>query len=340
MRPFFVFTYIFLIIAGLGCFTCNASGSLVSVSKEAKLMGVSFTFTAVAKSKRRGETAISESINEVKRIERLISSWDSTSQTSKINRNAGIAPVVVDDELFQLIKRSNKVSKITSGFFDVSFASLGKIWNFSTTGKARIPSKTAIAESIKYIGYKKIQLDEAKHTVFLTQKGMQIGFGAIGKGYAANRAKQIMLDLGIQGGVVNAGGDLISWGTKPEGGKWTVGIADPTDKDKIVSWLNVTDMAVVTSGNYEKFLEFNGKRYCHIINPKTGWPVENLRSVTVICNDAELADALATSVFVLGPRVGMELINHLQGIECYIIDAKGKMFYSTNLMKNYWVEKE
>ena len=168
---------------------------------------------------------------------------------------------------------------------------------------------------------------------------MKIGFGAIGKGYAANRAKLIMTNLNIKNGVVNAGGDLTSWGTKPGGELWTVGIIDPFNKEKVKLWLNVTNIAVVTSGDYEKFVMIDGKRYSHIINPKTGWPAQGVKSVSIICPDAELADALATTLFCIGRKSGIALINELDGIECLVIDDTNKIFYSNKLEMNYLVKK-
>ena len=188
---------------------------LTSVSKEVKLMGSSFTFTAVSEDIEQAEKVIELSIDEVTRIEALISSWNDQSETSRINKNAGITAVPVSKELFQLIERSIKISKLTNGYFDISFASIDKVWNMQEYKKKELPSEEEIKNSVAQIDYKKIILNAENQTVFLSEKGMKIGFGAIGKGYAANKAKAIMIELGIESGVVNAGGDLISWGSKP-----------------------------------------------------------------------------------------------------------------------------
>jgi thiamine biosynthesis lipoprotein len=144
-----------------------------------------------------------------------------------------------------------------------------------------------------------------------------------------------MEEQGVLAGVVNAGGDLLSWGLKPDGSPWSVGVVNPLEKNEVLLWLNSTNMAVVTSGDYERFVMINGVRYGHIINPKTGWPTKGLTSVTVICPDAELADALATSVFVMGKERGLELINLLEGIEAVIVDDQGNLFLSENVAANY-----
>ncbi len=315
------------------------ASSLISVSKETKLMGSSFTFTAVANDRKSAEASIELAINEVIRIEKLISSWDPNSETSQINKNAGITPVKVSDETVELISRCIKISELTNGYFDISFASLDKVWDMNKTYNNVLPSAESIEMSIRNIGFQNIEIDKNKSTVFLRKKGMKIGFGGIGKGYAADQAKRIMENQGIKSGVVNAGGDLISWGTKQNGKPWSVGIADPKNKDQVVSWLNITNTSVVTSGNYEKFVKIKGERYCHIIDPKTGWPVKGLQSATIICPNAELADALATTVFVLGAKDGINLINQLNGIECYLIDDEGKAHFSANLKKDYWIER-
>ena len=303
-----------------------------SYTKDTVLMGSAFRFTALHSDYKVAKKSVDASIKEVIRIEKLISSWDKKSETSKINSMAGIKPVTISYELFSLIKRSLKVSEISNGYFDISFASIDKIWNFSDT-IANIPTGDEIQKSISKINFKNIILNNSDTSVFLSKKGMKIGFGSIGKGYAANRAKQIMLNYNIKSGVINAGGDLIAWGKKQNNKPWSIGIVDPFDKNKTTLWLDVDNMAVVTSGNYEKYITINGKRYCHIINPKTGWPVTGLVSVTILCRDTELADALATTVFVLGLDDGLKLINHLEGIEGVIISENGSIHYSNNLKK-------
>lgn len=302
-------------------------------SYDTLLMGSAFVFKAVSSSPREGRKAINAAVAEVVRIEQLISSWDANSQTYRINQNAGIAPVKVEKELYDLIKRSLKVSVLTDGYFDISYASLDKVWDFSKTYTTP-PDEALIKASVKKIDYQKIVLNDSDTSVYLLKKGMKIGFGAIGKGYAANRAKAILEQNGIKAGVVNAGGDLISWGLNSSGKEWTVGIADPNNEGQVLMWLDASDLAVVTSGDYQRYVLIEGKRYAHIINPRTGWPVQGIKSVTILCPDAELADALATSVFVLGKQRGLKLINQLNGIDCLIIDDNNDLHYSAKLQLN------
>mgnify|MGYP003384244825 FL=1 len=302
-----------------------------------KLMGVRFELTAVSDNEKLARESIDEAIKEIKRIEDLISSWNQNSETSEINRNAGLKAVKVSSELFDLIVRSKKISALTNGLFDISFASVDKIWKFDGS-QTSIPSEENVKASVAKINYQNIILNKEKQTVFLKEKGMKIGFGAIGKGYAANKAKAKMLALGIKDGVVNAGGDLITWGKMEHGGDWSIGIANPKEKDQVMGWLIINDLAVVTSGNYEKFFIADGKKYSHIINPTTGYPASGTRSVTIICKDAELSDALATSVFILGASKGIELINQLKNIECLVVTAQNELKTSNGLKLNYYKE--
>ncbi|MDX2303737.1 MAG: FAD:protein FMN transferase [Microscillaceae bacterium] len=313
--------------------TLCAQGELKRHTKVLKLMGSRFEITAVHEDDTLAWEAIRACIAEIERIERLISEWDTLSQTHQINIQAGVRPVLVDEELFALIRRSKKVSELTNGAFDISFAAIDKIWRFDGSMK-EMPPAEKIKNSVRLINYQDILLDENQKSVFLKNKGMKIGFGAIGKGYAANRGKKVMQALGIRSGIVNAGGDLIAWGNNATGEPWKIGITDPNDKNKMISWLNVADMAVVTSGDYEKFVVFDGIRYAHIIDPHTGYPARGLKSVTILCPDAELADALATGVFVLGETPGLALINQLKGIQCLIITDRNEIKTSQGLELN------
>ena len=307
--------------------------------KDTLLMGVSFSVAVVHEDAAVAQNAIEAAVNEIVRIENLISSWDPDSETSEVNRQAGVQPVVVSVELLDLIQRCKKISELSNGYFDISFASIHKVWDFKEFDQHVLPSPEAIKESVKLIDHQKIIIDREKHTIFLADAGMRIGFGAIGKGYAADRVKTLLLELGVENGLVNAGGDLIGWGRKADGSAWRIGVADPFEEQNILGTIDATNMAIVTSGNYERFVEIDGKRYCHIIDPKTGWPVEHLASVTIVCADAEVADALATTVFVLGKEDGLKLIEHLEGVECLIIDGAGAHYLSKNWRTKHWIDE-
>ncbi len=321
--PFLLFTFLLFAIP-------NILFSQQTFVLTTKLMGCKFDLTVVANNQAQADDYINTAIKEIKRIESIISSWSTSSETYLINSNAGIKPVKVSLELFELIKRAIKISDLTQGAFDISFASMDKIWKFDGS-MTKMPTQEEISNSVKFINYKDIILNPSDTTVFLRRKGMKIGFGAIGKGYAADRAKILLQSKGVKAGIINASGDLNTWGTQPNGKDWTVAIVNPLNKEKVFSWLPVKNSAIVTSGNYENYVRFNGKLYSHIIDPRTGYPSQGILSVSVLSKNAELCDALATSVFVLGTEVGMDLINQLKGVECIIIDENDNILTSDHI---------
>lgn len=301
--------------------------------KEMQVMGCQFDVTVVASDKDTADQYITMAVDEMKRIERLISSWDANSQTSEINRNAGIIPVRVDKELFDLINRAVKISSITDGSFDISYASMDHVWKFDGSMK-ETPSISEIENSIAKVGYKNIELNAAENSVFLKEVGMKIGFGAIGKGYAADKAKALLMSKGVVGGIINASGDMNAWGTQANGDDWKIAITNPLDKTKSYGLLSLKKGAVVTSGNYEKYVVLDNQRYSHIIDPRNGYPTRGILSVTIFAPSAELADAIATSVFVMGIDVGLDRINQLAHVDCIIVDDHGQLHYSEKIKIN------
>lgn len=294
-------------------------------------MGNRFEITVVSDNAAWAEERINDAVAEISRIERLLTTFSESSQTAAINKMAGIEPVKVDKEVLDLIYRSLKISALTQGAFDITYGSLDKtLWNFDVNMNA-LPSKETAKKMVGLINYRNVILDEKNCTVFLKEKGMRIGFGGIGKGYAADKAKSLLQQKGVQSGVVNASGDLVTWGVQPNGKPWTVGIANPYGKFQPFSYLEIGDMAIATSGNYEKYAVIDGKKYSHTIDPKTGLPVSGIKSVTVICPGAELADALATPVMVMGVKAGLHLINQIKDIGCIIIDDDDKVYTSNNI---------
>lgn len=303
----------------------------MQLKKQTRLMGNQFEFTLIEQSPSIAEELFEIAIREVQRIEALLTTFSDKSITFNINQNAGIQPVNVDEEVFQLIKRSQFISKITQGAFDLSYGSIDKrFWNFDLK-MTSLPDAETAKKSVALINYQNIILDENNQTVFLKNKGMRIGFGGIGKGYAAEMAKKKLLENKVQSGIVNAAGDLSAWGFQENGQPWTIGVADPNQKNSLFSTFKITDKAVATSGNYEKFVIIGNKRYSHTIDPKTGFPVSGIKSVTIIAENAEIADALATPVTVMGIEVGMDFINQLKTIGCIIIDDNDKAYFSKNI---------
>jgi len=294
------------------------------------LMGSRFDITIVAKDSTAAEANIDTVIAEVTRIENLISDWRSYTQVGQINENAGIKPIKVDKEVFELTERAIHLSEITDGAFDISFAAMDRIWKFDGSMKT-MPTAAAIKKSVEKVGYKNIILDKENSTIFLKLKGMKIGFGALGEGYAADRCKEIMLARGIHAGIVNGSGDMNTWGNQPDGSPWNIGVTDPKHMGELLAIVPLAHGAVVTSGSYEKFVVFNGKRYAHIINPKTGYPATGLTSVTVFGTSAEMANGLSTSIMVMGKKAGLALLKNYPEMSCILVADNGKLSTSGNL---------
>lgn len=310
----------------------ESPATILSVYKKVlKLMGNRFEISLVSDNEGSAMQLIDTAIEEIRRIEKLLTTFNDSSQTSLINQYAGIKPVKVDREVFDIIKRSKRISDVTQGAFDITYGSVDKrLWNFDKDMTA-LPDAATAAKMVRLINYRNIIMDESKCTVMLKEAGMRIGFGGIGKGYAAERAKQVLLQHGVKSGIVNAAGDLTAWGYQPNGKEWTIGIADPDAARHPFSYLNITDMAIATSGNYEKFVMIGGKKYSHTIDPKTGLPVHGIKSVTIISPNAEIADAMATPVMIMGIRTGLDMINQVKGLECIIIDEEDRIHTSKNI---------
>jgi thiamine biosynthesis lipoprotein len=300
-------------------------------SESLKLMGNNFTITVVAADKVFALQNIEIAIDEIKRIEALFTTFKPDSQTNLINDNAGIKPVKVDSEVLELIERSIAISGITQGAFDITYGSIDKsLWNFDKAMTA-LPSTEEAKKMVHLINYKNIIINKEKSTVFLKEKGMRIGFGGIGKGYAAEMAKNKLVANNVKSGIINASGDLTAWGMQPNGKPWTIGIADPDRPAAVFSYLEISEKAVATSGNYEKFIMINNRKYSHTIDPKTGLPITGIKSVTVISGNAEFADAMATPIAVMGINAGLFLVNQIPELHCIIIDDNNKMYTSKNI---------
>jgi thiamine biosynthesis lipoprotein len=303
--------------------------------KAARLMGNQFEISLVAEEEELANEWIQQGFNHIKEIEYLLTTYSDTSDLYRINAAAGVEPVVVHKETFGIIERSLQISAITQGAFDISYGSVDKrLWNFDVH-QNELPDPETAKKMVRLINYRNILLDKAATTVMLKEKGMRIGLGGIGKGYAAEKTRQYLKSLGATAGIVNASGDLTTWGMQPDGKPWTIGIADPNNASSIFSYLEVSDMAVATSGNYEKFIWVNGRKYSHTINPKTGLPITGIKSVTILTPNAELADALTTPIAIMGIEAGLHLINQLHQVEAIIIDDDDRVYLSKQIELNH-----
>ncbi|MHC8947503.1 FAD:protein FMN transferase [Sphingobacterium hungaricum] len=319
MKPLhFLFSFILLIGS------VSVGHGQILFKQKATLMGSLFEITVVDSDTLSARKNVQAVISEITRIENLISEWKSDSEVSEVNRSAGIQPVRVSPELFDLTKRAIYYSEISEGAFDISIAAMDKIWLFDGS-MTEMPTESAIRKSVEKVGYKNIVLDSIHSTIFLRYPGMKIGFGSIGKGYAADKGRELMKQTGVEGGIVNASGDIATWGLQPDKNPWTIGINNPFKPHKLIEVLKLKESAVATSGSYEKYAEIDGKKYAHIINPKTGYPSTGLTSVTIVGPSAEFANALSTSSMVLGKKAALKLVKKFPSYRGVFLTDKGRV---------------
>ncbi len=295
-----------------------------------KLMGSAFELCVVNADQREADELLRLGIEEIKRIEVLLSEFTAHSVTTRINQTAAARPVAIDEECFNLVKRSLDISRLTGHCFDITVSPLKKIFSFKNT-HFEMPSAALIKQTLQYIGYDKIDLNENDKTIHFTNDNVKISFSAIGKGYAADRVKQLWLSKGVTSGYINASGDLTAFGSKQDGQKWKIAIADPDNTSQVLMYVPMHNASVATSGDYEQFFIHNNTRYSHNIDPRTGMPVKGIKSVSVFSPSAELSDAMATAIYVMGVKKGIGFANQLPQTHCIIIDDQNNIHFSNQL---------
>lgn len=288
------------------------------------------TINVVADSPARAEKAMDRAFGEVQRLDGMLSFFSDRSELAKINKNAGLGAVRVSKETSEVIEKAVFASERTDGAFDVTIGPEISQWDFYAKRK---PDDASIRERLSLVNYKWIALDRVKSSLSLKKRGMLIDLGAIAKGYAADRAVEELKREGIASGLVSVAGDIKAFGLKPDGKAWRVGIRNPrakNDNDEIIATIELKDMAISTSGDYERFFIMAGKRYHHILDPRTGYPAQGCRSVSVIAKDGVYADSFSTGVFVLGPEKGIAVLQQ-NGFEGFVIDTDGNVVTTPGL---------
>lgn len=311
----------------------------VLVERDTILMGSPFRIVVRDFSKELAENHINKAIAEIVRIENLISEWQPHTQVSEVNKNAGIKPVKVDLELINLTKTAIYFSEKTNGAFDISVISMDKIWKFDGS-ITQLPTPQQIEYSKRNVGFRNIIIDEKEGTIFLAKKGMKIGFGSIGKGYAADRARAVLKSSGVQAAMVDASGDMSFFGEPKAGKPWRIGINNPYSKSGLAGILKFRNASVATSGDYEKYAFIDGVRYGHIINPYTGMPSRGTISVSVIGGNAMTANGLSTSLMVLGVEEGLKLMKHFPDYAALFILDNKKIVKTKNYRKVLWKSRK
>ena len=276
-----------------------------------------------------GRLALDAVFDEAARIDRLMSTYKDGSEISKINREAAAGPVAAGDELFGLIRRALDISVLTRGAFDITFDSVGQHYDFRARQR---PDENTVEAERANINYRLVNLDQAAGTVRFLQDGVRINLGGIAKGYVVERGIDILRHRGVTNAIVTAGGDSRLLGDR-RGRPWMVGIRDPRNDGQVAISVPLSDEAISTSGDYERYFDEDGVRYHHIIQPSTGIPAGGVHSASVFGPDAVITDALSTSVFVMGVEQGLILIGNLPDYESIVIDADGRVYYSDGLMQ-------
>jgi thiamine biosynthesis lipoprotein len=295
--------------------------------REEAIMGTRCTVEVWSEDRARGEAAIDAVFADMRRIDALMSTYKPDSEVSRVNANAGKAPVPVSAELFALLETAQHYSGISSGAFDITYASVGYLYDYRAHQK---PDDAAIGAALASVDYRQLKLDRAARTVAFGRPGMRIDLGGIAKGHAVDRGIDILKARGLAHAMVSAGGDTRVAGDR-FGKPWVVGIRHPDRRDEVVLRIPLEDAAFSTSGDYERFFDEGGVRYHHILDPKTGRSPHEVRSVTVIASTATRTDGLTKTVFILGPQKGLEFINSQPDADAIIIAADGKVSYSRGL---------
>lgn len=294
------------------------------------------TITAVSSSEEDAKRAIDAGFEEIKRLEGLLNYFSPDSEITAINRYSGIKPVKVSSETIEVIKRSLEIAEKSNGAFNPTIGPVIKLWRFSRQDKGGvIPSDEAIRDAIKLVDYKNVKINEKDSEVYLEMKGMELDLGGIAKGYAADRAVDVIKGMGIKAGLVAIAGDIKGFGLRPKQMPWHIGIQDPRPEkenpDAVFATIYLKDSAISTSGDYQRFFIKDGKRYHHIIDPKTGYPSESsIISISVIANDGFMADGLSTAMFIYHPDEAIKMLESL-GLQGVIVDNQKRVYITKGL---------
>jgi thiamine biosynthesis lipoprotein len=297
--------------------------------QEAAIMGTAVTVELWHEDAARGRALVRAVMDEMHRIDRLMSSYKPGSELSRVNAGAASAPVAVSSELMALIIQALDFSELTGGAFDITYASAGQHYNYRTGTR---PSESQLAQALPAIDYHHVVIDRQEGAIEFMHPGVRIDLGGIAKGYAVDRCMQILQQAGVENALVSAGGDTRVIGKRWDR-PWNVGIRNPRDRETIVSLIPLENAAISTSGDYERYFEEGDIRYHHILNPGTGESTREIHSSSIIGSSATDTDALSTSVFVLGVENGLRLIDSIPDTEAVIIDNRGRLHYSSGLTR-------
>lgn len=289
------------------------------------IMGTPIEITISQIHPQQAALAAQGAFQEIERIDRIMSTYRADSEVSQLNHLAGKGGIKASEDTLNVLKRALYFSQLSAGAFDITIAPLLRLWDFK---QKKIPAEEDLKKALRLVNYQKIKTNFKAAEVFLSEEGMAIDLGAIAKGYAVDKACTFLLQNGIENFLINAGGDLRGQGQKGPGTPWVIGLKHPRLPEALVAKINLVSAALATSGDYEKFFIKGGERYHHLLNPITGHPARQCQSVTIMAPTAMDADALATTVFILGPDQGLALIAKLPQVHALIVDRRGRVLLS------------
>lgn len=299
------------------------------LSRSEILMG---TVVTVSLYDSNDEEILNKVFNKVKELESILSINENGTLVDKINEEAGINPVKVDDYTYTVVKKGVEYSKLSNGLFDISVGPIVKLWSIGLP-EAKVPTQEEINEKLPLIGYSDIELNDTDETIYLKRKGMMIDLGGIAKGYTADVISDLLTEEGVKSAIINLGGNVYAHGKKPNGSDWRIGIQDPfTERGGIIGTITTNNKSIVTSGIYERYIEKDGVKYHHILSPKTGYPYENeIAGITIVSDKSIDGDALSTSVFAMGVEEGMKFVNSIDSIDAIFITKDNKVYITEGL---------
>lgn len=333
-----VLSIIFLLSCVIFLTSCNTKEMETNVTPLSRTEFLLGTVVTISLYDHQSEELLDLAINKLKELEDTLSINKTGTLIDKINESAGISPVVVDEDTYNVIEKGLNYSKLTDGAFDITVGPIVKLWNIGFP-EARIPEPSEIEQSLPLVGFNKVILNSDDLSVYLVDKGMQLDLGGIGKGYAADEVATLLKEKGVNHAIIDLGGNIYTLGNKPGNKLWTIGVQDPFNpRGKIIGQLKVANKSIVTSGVYERFIEDeSGNKYHHILNPKTGYPYDNqIAGVTIISDSSTDGDALSTAVFAMGVDEGLAFVETLEGIDAIFITLDSKV-YTTNGIKEHFV---
>ncbi len=311
-----------LAVSTLLILSCSGDRSTPMEKSTRFLMG---TFVEIRLIGDTGKTksAMEAIVSEMQRIEKL-TSFHTPSELMRVNDNAGNGAIKAEKELLEIVAESLRIAQETQGAFDPTIGAVSRLWQFSGNNEARLPEESEITEALQRVGWDRVKIDLSEGTILLPERGMALDLGGIAKGYTLNRVAEIIKSSGLSAALVNIGGDILALGEKDTGKPWRIGVENPRNNRGIVATTDVKDRAIFTSGDYERFFIKDGRRYHHILDPKTGFPADKLRSVTIVGPTGATLQPLGTAVFVLGIEKGLKLIGSAEGTKGLLIDSEGK----------------